>query len=356
MELTGQLLRWAAQRPHLLLAEAPGGTLVRLAVERLARENDWPLALSPADADVLVACGPMTGELADALEVTWRAMSAPRARVAPAGAEEVAAALTAAVHHLADVDAQRRDAAGRDRAPQHDAAASGDGMNGMDMPGGLMMADRAPDRDGLKLDVLHLRLGPFLPAWPAGLAVDISVQGDVVQSAEALVLGDGAHDRTHDGPHEVWPHDANAARLDSAARLLQLAGWSSAAWTARDLRDRVLGGTSLPPSEVERLAARVRRSRSLRSALRDLGTVSADDERRSGIPAGDVHARLLRWLDDAIAGASRSDVDRAAVLAALPALLVGQELAGARLIVASVEPELTWATQPVGTLSGAGRG
>ena len=102
---------------------------------------------------------------------------------------------------------------------------------GMDVDG-LPMADRAEDRDGLTLDVLHLSLGPVLPAWPAGLVLDVALQGDVLQSAEARVL-----------PGLPWPHDGSATDpggrlaaahlLDAAAGQLLLAGWADARGVCR---------------------------------------------------------------------------------------------------------------------------
>ena len=38
------------------------------------------------------------------------------------------------------------------------------------------MADRGDDRDGLRLDQLHLPLGPVLPDWPAGLVLRVITQ------------------------------------------------------------------------------------------------------------------------------------------------------------------------------------
>ena len=56
----------------------------------------------------------------------------------------------------------------------------GSGMTG-GSPYGRPMAERAGDRDGLELDQLPLRVGPFLPAFPAGLILDVQLQGDVIQ-------------------------------------------------------------------------------------------------------------------------------------------------------------------------------
>jgi respiratory-subunit NADH dehydrogenase subunit len=51
------------------------------------------------------------------------------------------------------------------------------------VPYGRPMATRAPDRDGLELDKLDLRVGPFFPPLPRGLALDLQLQGDVIQEA-----------------------------------------------------------------------------------------------------------------------------------------------------------------------------
>jgi hypothetical protein len=48
-----------------------------------------------------------------------------------------------------------------------------------------------PDRDGLSLDRLEARLGPFLVGLPPGLAVDVVLQGGVVQEASVVALVDG---------------------------------------------------------------------------------------------------------------------------------------------------------------------
>ncbi|MBM0275207.1 hypothetical protein JM949_06930, partial [Micromonospora sp. STR1s_6] len=82
MGLTGDLLaRWASRRPHLLLAAAPGATAARLAVEAHADRAGWPLAASPADADLLVVAGQPGSELAAAIERVWDQFPGPRARV-----------------------------------------------------------------------------------------------------------------------------------------------------------------------------------------------------------------------------------------------------------------------------------
>ncbi|NNG88188.1 hypothetical protein HLB32_25560, partial [Streptomyces cacaoi] len=93
MDLTARLLRAAAARPRLLVLTTPGGTPVRLAVEREARLRDWPVAATPADAGLLVLAGPGHPGTAPAVERLWRDMPGPRARLHARHPDEVAAAL-----------------------------------------------------------------------------------------------------------------------------------------------------------------------------------------------------------------------------------------------------------------------
>ena len=375
MELTAWLARIAARRPHLLIAEAPGGTAVRLAVERHAREQGWVVADGPADTDVLVVCGTPNQALARAVEVTWDAIAGPRSRIELVDSQ-VVEALAAAVERLHDVTAQRADAGARSDPPDGNAAPADMADMDMDMdmalPGGLRMADRASDRDGLRLDVLQLQLGPFLPAWPAGLVLDVVLQGDVVQAATAAGWWDGQALTARSFWEQPGPGRRAAAHLDSAGRLLQLAGWSAAAGTAQELRDRALsqersdepaqGPADQPVGEqLARLRRQVEASRTLRWSLRDLGVLTADRARQVGIsgPAqradGDSWDRLRQWFDEAqhaLSGAPDGAPDgprgsrvtgrspSQALIEALPALVLGLELAGARLVVASLDPDV----------------
>lgn len=58
----------------------------------------------------------------------------------------------------------------------------GKGMTG-GFPYGRTLAERADDRDGLKLDRLSLRVGPLFAPFPVGLTLDVTLQGDVIQQA-----------------------------------------------------------------------------------------------------------------------------------------------------------------------------
>ncbi|MBA3553553.1 MAG: hypothetical protein H0W29_02165 [Gemmatimonadales bacterium] len=60
----------------------------------------------------------------------------------------------------------------------------GKGMTG-GTPYGRPLAGTAPDRDGMQLDQLPVRLGPFSPVFPPGLILDVKLQGDVFQEVTA---------------------------------------------------------------------------------------------------------------------------------------------------------------------------
>ena len=61
------------------------------------------------------------------------------------------------------------------------------GQGGKAMTGGVPygrpMPERADARDGLKLDYLPVRVGPLFSPFPVGLALDLKLQGDVIQEA-----------------------------------------------------------------------------------------------------------------------------------------------------------------------------
>jgi len=207
------------------------------------------------------------------------------------------------------------------------------------------------------------------------------LQGDVVQHAEASAVGlvEGAGSFWT----EPWRRAAAgepvttgvaarrraAAHLDSLGRFLAVAGWDDAATTACALRDDTAGSrpvSSLEPA-VRRLAARVARSRVLAWLTRGAGTLRPDEAAAAGVtgPAwrggGDVTARYRCWcrelagltaafddgsrLDPAVLEPPRGRLDgaqapSASLLAVLPRLLEGTEFAVARLIVASLDPDL----------------
>ncbi|MGW7357988.1 hypothetical protein ACWGI0_15495 [Streptomyces sp. NPDC054802] len=386
MDLTAVLLRAAAARPRVLLATMPvAGTRVRLAAEREFAVRDFPVALTPADADLLLVAGPRCPALDEAVDRLWQDMPAPRARVRAERAGEVAGALAAGRARLADAAGQRAGllaaAGGHDHgAGSHDAADGGGDEH--QMPAGLSMAEQGPDRDGLALDRLHVPLGPLLADWPSGLALRLTLQGDVVQEAGIETATPFPTAAAPSFWSEPWARAiagerveaGEAARrraashLDSLARLLTVAGWPATATAARRLRDDLLTGAAADAvrPRARRLAARVGRSRTLYWLTRGIGPLTAGEAAAAGVggPAaradGDVPARYRLWLAavlddlDRLADTSALDPGRdegprgpldgqrnpsAALTEVLPRLLEGAELAAARLIVASLDPD-----------------
>lgn len=399
MDVTGLALRAATARPHVLLATLPGGTAARLEAERVLRLKDWPPAATPAQADVLLIAGPDCPDLHAAVNRLWQDLPAPRARVHAIGAGDVETALNAGQARLGSLDGQRTQAGAPDKirgaggdegdrnrghgGPQGHGGHGGHDGDAMGMPGGLPMAERGEDRDGLTLDQLHVPLGPLLTDWPAGLTIRVTLQGDVVQEAEVgepLRPGSAVAEAFWVQP---WLRAAAgepvrvgeaarrraASHLDSLARLLSVAGWHAEAIVARRLRDDVLDGApavAFAP-RLERFTRRVGGSRTLAWLTRGIGRVSSKEAREAGVsgPAeragGDVTDRYRQWLADI-----RRDVERleersllrpqaeesprgrwrdddppsAALIALLPDLLRGAELAAARLIVAGLDPDL----------------
>ncbi|WP_395965060.1 hypothetical protein [Actinomadura sp. 6N118] len=158
-----------------------------------------------------------------------------------------------------------------------------------------------------------------------------------------------------------------------------MAGWEGAAWSSRVLRDDLLAGAerAVIGPRFARFARRTGRSRLLRAMTDGLGVIDAEAATAHGItgPAlraatsrddatagGDVTARWQIWLAetaealaDLESGEPGTPADAAegprglvdggkapseGLLSVLPSLVNGAELAGARLMVASLDPDL----------------
>ena len=189
-------------------------------------------------------------------------------------------------------------------------------------PDGIALADGAPDRDGLQMDQLHVRLGPIARHWPTGLVLDWTLQGDVITDARGDVQW-GAPSQA--GLLDTSAGTANpsllevAWRADNLATLLELAGAGDHARAARRLRDVAVAAvlhddgsaTSGPPGggnpdpdsprvsavvhASTRLSRRIRRDRILRWTLRAAAAVDVQQLAPAGAPprwAGDCADRL----------------------------------------------------------------
>ena len=337
--------RWAHiayARPHVLLVAVPGHGDVRRGAERWLDEQRWPRATSPADTDILLECGPAGPQLSLCVDVAWSAMPGPRARARALAATAIAEPLLAARAQLLDAAHQQRDARARP-TPRLSAAdgtsdsehggtdTSGDpgmdmdmdadggmemGMGSMDMggtemAGGLVMAGRGEDRDGLRLEVLQLTLGPLLPGWPAGLQVDAVLSGDVLTAATSRRLD----------PADCTTASVRTQALDAVAALLAASGWEDGSRRARRARDEDSDG----PATTD-LRRRLERARLLRWSLRRLPA-----------PTG---AGLAEHLDRLLAAAAGTAELPRATHSELDAALVGLDVGTAALVVAAFGPVL----------------
>ena len=372
MDLISSLRRYAFARPRVFVVEGAGGTRARLQVERWALEHGWPMAESPPDTDVLVLCGAFTDPWGDACARLQAMLSSPAAtlHVAPPG-HDGAASGAAGARPLADVVvSEARYAEGLEAAAQRlwrglapnrppvEAQDPQDDGNGVDhdhdhdhegehhhdaRPGGLPMARRADDRDGLRLDVLHVPLGPALQGWPPGLALLLTLQGDVVQDVALEAREIVAHRtapswwnapwrRAHGGADvQIGAAERRraAAHLDSLTRLLFVAGDDGGFAAAASLRNAALAGHDHADllAGVAALERRLARGRLLDRVTRGVGRLDvraalelgvtgpalrasgrADDLRGRAYPAfdpvvalgeGDARSRWHQWLAEA---------------------------------------------------------
>ncbi|GAA0641934.1 hypothetical protein Stsp02_20240 [Streptomyces sp. NBRC 14336] len=258
----------------------------------------------------------------------------------------------------------------------------GHDMHAMGEVAGLAMAERGDDRDELRLDQLHVPIGPGLPDWPTGLILRLTLQGDVVQGVEVdhLPAPPGHRMPFWDEPwlraaqgEEVSSGSAArqrcAAHLDSVGRLLAVVGWHDVAARCRRLRDEVLSGASRLgiSRELGGVLRGVERSRVLRWSIAGLGELPSSRAGESGVtgPAlaanGDSYDRLRMWVDEIERALEVLDDERPltpgeltgprgrldgeqppsrALLDILPELLTGAEFACARIIVASLDPDI----------------
>lgn len=323
MDLKRRWWRAAFARPHVFMLTWPGATDVRLAAERELRQRGWPPAASPADGDILLIGAPPgdpTDEMVGVADRVWRAVPAPRRRIDVLDPAALADQLDGAAARLGTPG----DSVDRSPADEGNAA---------DRP----LADEADDRDQLRLDVLHIALGPALPNWPAGLRLRLTVQGDVVAEAgvDTLLPRTADPSRTDDGP------SAAVRALDRLTRLFAVAGADRFALQAARARDDLLTGASpaAVTAAVDRLHRHVLSARVLRSMLRRIPATPSHD---TGAET-DAWQRCLRWLTTAAAavnGAAEPADGTPALLAPLPSLVVGRDLGEVRLIVAAVAPDL----------------
>lgn len=204
MGLSAVLRRLAADAPAHVFAIAGAGA--REAVQDLRLVEGLRFVDTPRAADVLLVAGAVPSELLEPLARVHDAMAHPRRtifwtlgaspsdldrtlpkRITVEEGDDVAGAIRSAHRELL-VGAEASEPPvlpDVDPAPWRGVGPYGQGGSAMTggTPYGRPMAELAPDRDGLRLDALPMRIGPFFPRFPAGLTLDLKFTGDVVIDA-----------------------------------------------------------------------------------------------------------------------------------------------------------------------------
>jgi hypothetical protein len=141
-----------------------------------------------------------------------------------------------------------------------DHGQGGKGMMG-GVPYGRPMAMTDDDlRDGLMLDAMTICIGPFAPMLPAGFSLQLTLQGDVIQTAKVL------------SPAYVEQASRKKASLWQAASLLDLLGLNVHAMRCRS-------GGDEPDFSREKLYAAARRSGAFAAIPPGLGSIGDSDVR-----------------------------------------------------------------------------
>ncbi len=176
---------------------------MRAAVQDLRLEPRVDLVDSPRAALILVVAGDVAPAHTAALALIHDGMPHPRATIAwgtadgvatqdrtvAAGADPVPTLRALAKELLAGTGASEPPLGEDTGAVAWEGIGpyrqGGTGMTG-GAPYGRPMAELGPDRDGLRLDVLPIQIGPFFPRLPAGLELQVKLAGDVVTEAAVV--------------------------------------------------------------------------------------------------------------------------------------------------------------------------
>lgn len=203
----------------------------------------------------------------------------------------------------------------------------GTGMTG-GVPYGRPMAETAPDRDGLRLDRLDVRIGPFFPPFPPGLVLSVGLQGDIVQD---VAVGDNPFMGMERPVRDDLFRRALTERVPLADLELRRAR-HHLRWVAHALRVHGLGAVgqralalseALMPGDVQpviALHALLERTRALSVATDGVGIIPPELVRGRGL--GPV-ARASGVAEDA-----RAEDDAYLALGFEPIVTAGQDARG----------------------------
>ena len=202
-----RLARAAPVRVFVAEGITPAGWVAQLRLDERVQLVD-----SPRSATVFLVAGDVPASLEAPLQRVHDAMATPRATVVWGGSHSAlvnvvsphARTIEGDVYDLVDalVTLQAELLSGimpsdppllPDVEPAEWRGVGPYGQGGTGMTGGVPygrpMAETAPDRDGLRLDRLDVRIGPFFPPFPTGLVLAVGLQGDVLQE---VTVGENA--------------------------------------------------------------------------------------------------------------------------------------------------------------------
>lgn len=273
-------------------------------VARLHASPDVRVVASPRDAVVVVVAGAVPRSRAPALRVLHDQVPPPRGIAAVDVDGDLAALGLGQIPVLPDDDVvgslgalvagvlggeRTSPAQGRADNPVEWQGVGPHGQGGEGMMGGtpygrMMPMPPTEGRDGLALDRLSLTLGPFLPGLPAGLMVEVGLQGDVLEEVQLSTVA------AHEALIGVPATDGRPAAVREAARHLQAIA-DLAALAGLDALARRAARLALDPTPDGIAAVRRRLDRrwALRAATDGIGVLDGTD----------VTARWRGWFDTA---------------------------------------------------------
>lgn len=333
-----QLRRLAAGGPVPVFAAIGRDAIER--VEDLCLHPDIDRVESPRHASVLLVAGAIRAEDHEALRRVHDMLRPPRATLwwsseSPQGIVVPAQMLPLSEDPRSALRTLHRQLLRKEREPELDllpdespapwrgVGEHGQGGKGMmgGKPYGRPMAMTADDlRDGLALDEFEFEAGPFAPMLLPGLVLGLTLQGDVIQSAQCIRPPLPASAASEG--HEATPSHASGAAASNAracassclrhvARLLVILDLEVLAERCRRAARDIVAGESIRIDSLRQALLWAGAFAAIPPGLGRVDTALAREldsgepsYRRSGSPAGpcDVRARLHRWLDDAEAG------------------------------------------------------
>lgn len=311
------LRKLAAGAPvPLFVAEGEGG---RERIEDLALSADIDWVASPRHASIVLVVGRIRAADREALQRVHDQLPHPRATLCWGSDADLPGALR--VDATADpqetLRSLYRDLLFGTRAsdphwlpdePPAPWRGLGDhGQGGKGMMGGtpygrpMPMPPQADIRDGLNLDPYTARFGPFLPLLPPGLVLELTLQGDVVQSATVIRSPYEPGAALFEPFRRALTEPVTIATLERlraghhlrcVAQVLTLLQLPSRAERCRRMVHAVEAGKG---ADIAGLHRTLRRSGALRAIPTGLGRITADE----AVALGGVVQRAAGELADA---------------------------------------------------------